>query len=131
MKQVTAAVIIEDGRLLIMRRAPGQSLAGMWELPGGKVEPGETPQMCLERELDEELGLQAHAGCLVAQTRYEYDHGAFEMLALATERLSDFSLRVHDAFDWVTPETVVNYALAPADVDLLEQILQDGAWAAR
>ena len=59
MKEIAAAVIRRDGRLLLCRRAerPGDSCAGLWEFPGGKLEPGETPAQCLERELMEELEL--------------------------------------------------------------------------
>jgi len=55
LRQVTAAVIIEDGLLFLARRGPVERLSGLWELPGGKLEPGETLQQCLERELLEEL----------------------------------------------------------------------------
>lgn len=122
MKQVTAAVIIEDGRLLITRRPPGDPLAGLWELPGGKIEPGETPQECLARELAEELEMVAEVGEVLATTTYHYDHGSFEMIALQATRASDFELRVHDEYAWVPMESVAEYPLAPADVDLVRQL---------
>lgn len=61
-RQVAAAIIYRDGNILITRRAPGEKLAGMWEFPGGKFEPGETPQSCIIRELREELGVESDAG---------------------------------------------------------------------
>lgn len=122
MKQVTAAVIIEDGRLLITRRPPGDPLAGLWELPGGKIECGETPQQCLKRELAEELSMTAEIGEIVARTVYHYDHGSFEMLALETTRTSEFELLVHDEFAWVPLTQLAEYPLAPADVELVEQL---------
>lgn len=122
MKQVTAAVIIEDGRLLVTRRPPGDPLAGLWELPGGKIEPGETPQQCLTRELAEELSMTAEIGDIVARTVYHYDHGSFEMLALKATRLSEFELRVHDDFAWVPLPQLGEYPLAPADVELVGQL---------
>lgn len=124
MKQVTAAVIIEDGRLLITRRPPGDPLAGLWELPGGKIEPGESPALCLARELAEELSMTAEIGEIVARTVYHYDHGSFEMLALTATRLSEFELHVHDEFAWVPLARLAEYPLAPADVELARQILQ-------
>jgi len=127
-RQVTAAVIIEDGRLLITRRAPGQSLEGLWELPGGKIEPNETPQQCLVRELSEELAMSATVGDVIAQTTHHYDHGSFEMLAMETTRGSGFELRVHDAFAWVAAEEIVEYPLAPADVELLKQMVWGRGW---
>jgi 8-oxo-dGTP diphosphatase len=127
-KQVTAAVIIEEGRLFIARRGPEESLAGLWELPGGKIEPGESPQECLERELAEELGMEARVGAIVARTVYHYDHGSFEMLALHTERLSGFALTVHDRFAWSSHEHINQYPLAPADVELLTQLCDSFGW---
>ena len=72
MKQVTAAIIIRDGKVLLTRRKQGESLAGFWEFPGGKIEKGETPQECLERELKEELGLNTCAGDLLTECVYHY-----------------------------------------------------------
>jgi mutator protein MutT len=61
-KVVTAAIIRRNGSVLLARRSSGEKLAGFWEFPGGKVEDGETPEECLARELDEELGIQARIG---------------------------------------------------------------------
>jgi 8-oxo-dGTP diphosphatase len=121
-RQVTAAVIIEDGRLLLARRPPGDPLAGLWELPGGKIEPGETPQECLVRELQEELEMLATAGSVVARAVYDYEHGSFEILAIEATRLSTFKLQVHDQCAWVTLMDMAEYELAPADVLLVEQL---------
>lgn len=126
MKQVTAAVIIEEGRLFITRRPPGDPLAGLWELPGGKVEPGETPAECLARELAEELDMATTVGDIVARTIYHYDHGSFEMLALTATRLSGFELRVHDESAWVPLSQLSEYPLAPADVELVQQVITPG-----
>ena len=122
MRQVTAAVIIEDRRLFLARRPPGDPLAGLWELPGGKIEPGETPQACLVRELQEELEMTATAGIVVAQAVYHYEHGSFEMLAIEATRLSAFQLQVHDQCAWVSLADIADYELAPADVLLVEQL---------
>lgn len=62
MKDVTAAIIIENNKVLLTRRAPGEKHAGWWEFPGGKVEPGEPPENCLRRELREELEIDAAIG---------------------------------------------------------------------
>lgn len=128
LRQVAAAVIIERGLLLLARRGPAEKLAGFWELPGGKLEPGETPQRCLERELFEELGMQAVAGDVLARTSHQYDHGTFEMLALSTVRLSDYRATVHDAISWVTRDEVSGLRVAPADVELLDALMRRGIW---
>lgn len=122
MQQVAAAVIIEDGRLLLVRRAKGETLAGYWELPGGKLEDGETLQQCLGRELQEELAMAADVKQELMRTVYHYSHGSFEMIALRTERLSEFELTVHDACLWAAPDEVGQLELAPADVVLVHQL---------
>jgi mutator protein MutT len=61
-KIVTAAIVLQDNKVLLTRRAPGQSLEGYWEFPGGKVEEGESLQECLKREIFEELGVQVMLG---------------------------------------------------------------------
>ena len=126
MRQVTAAVIIEDGRLFLARRSAGDPLAGMWELPGGKVEPGETAPECLERELFEELAMISEVGPELARTIYHYTHGSFEMIALATLRMSDYEPSVHDATCWARKEEFARMDLAPADVELIRELLRTG-----
>lgn len=71
---VVGAVIRHDGRILCARRGPG-TLEGMWEFPGGKVEPGETPRHALQREIDEELRCQVEVHDEVTTTTHEYDFG--------------------------------------------------------
>lgn len=102
MKQVTAAIIEREGRILIARRAADQPSPGGWEFPGGKIEPGETAEACLRRELGEEFGIEVEVGEPVGVSRYEYPGGAIELLAFAVQVESDqFELRVHDEILWV------------------------------
>lgn len=122
MRQVTAAVIIEDGRLLLARRAPGEKLAGLWELPGGKIEEGETPQACLRRELIEELSMASEIGEILATTVYHYDHGSFELLAIEALRMTDFRLTVHDEVRLVSSAELESLRVVPADVELISQL---------
>lgn len=123
---MTAAVIIEDGRILLARRPLGDPLEGMWEMPGGKIEAGESPQQCLERELLEELAMTAKAGAVLARTVYHYSHGSFEMLAVAAMRLSGYRLHVHDQVRWVQPDGLQQLRVAPADVELLDALANAG-----
>ena len=123
-KQVVCAVIRRtDGAILLARRAVGQHLAGSWELPGGKVEPGESLAAALERELDEELGLVAEAGAEIARTVHHYDRGSIELIALAT-RISNQVAKyaVHDQVTWVSAGRVEQLQVAPADIPLLARI---------
>ena len=128
MRRVTAAVIVEHGRLLVARRPPGDALEGFWELPGGKVEPGESPEDCLRRELLEELDMLSEVGELLASTVYHYPHGSFELLAFRTERRSDYRLKAHDRADWILPSQASSHPLAPADVSLVKRLVADGVW---
>jgi len=126
---VTAAVLIEDSRLFLARRGPGEKLAGFWELPGGKLEPGESPAECLERELLEELAMRTKIGAVIAETVHVYEHGRFRMLAIKTKRLSGFQLTVHDRFAWVARAELDAYQLAPADVALILKLITGGFWS--
>ena len=81
MKDVTAAVIVQDEKVLITRRAVNEKHAGWWEFPGGKVEDGESPKACLKRELMEELGVEARIGGLLAESIYSYQTGQADQAA--------------------------------------------------
>ena len=89
LKKVAAAIAIQDGKVLVARRAPGEKLAGMWEFPGGKVESHESVQQCIVRELAEELGVRASAGEILAETTYTYDGGAIHLIALRPHQFND------------------------------------------
>src|SRR3954447_1346504 len=75
-----AALIDADGRVLICLRPEGKQLAGLWEFPGGKVEPGETPEACLIRELEEELGIQVAKACLAPFVFASHEYETFHLL---------------------------------------------------
>lgn len=107
------------------RRAPKQHLEGFWELPGGKVEPGEALQHALQRELEEELGLQASVGAELARNIHHYDRGTIELIAFSTKLANDVCrMVVHDAVAWFKPSETVALRIAPADVPLLEKVFR-------
>ena len=102
LKKVSAAVVIKNQKVLLTRRSPNDNLAGYWEFPGGKVESNETPQQCLKRELEEELGINSIPGDILCESVYEYDHGEFKIIAILTDLASeDFDLKIHDKLEWV------------------------------
>ncbi len=102
---VTAAVIERDGRILCARRRPGLVAEGLWEFPGGKLEDGEDPRRGLERELEEELGVEAHAGEFLCAVPFAGSTASFELVVYRAELLSDdFHLTDHDEVRWLAPE---------------------------
>ncbi|QJI28940.1 (deoxy)nucleoside triphosphate pyrophosphohydrolase [Pseudomonas sp. ADAK18] len=124
-KPVAAAVVHLDGKVLITRRAPGEKLAGLWEFPGGKLEHEETPQECITRELREELGVESVAGEILTSTAYTYPGGTIELIAImVTLQSTQFTLQVHDLFEWVRPQELLQYELAPADIPIAEEIIR-------
>ena len=118
---VTAGVIVRDGRLLIGRRRAGDAFGGRWELPGGKVEPGESLEKCLERELEEELGITARAGERLCVSHRVTEGRSLELVALRVRGFTgEPEAREHDELEWVLPEEWVGYRFLDADVELLE-----------
>ena len=119
MTVVAAAVIVHGDEILVVRRAPGQTLAGAWEFPGGKVELGESIEGCLQRELLEELGIDCEIGEFVAQSLYDYDHGRIRLVALrARIRAGVVKLTVHDKALWLGAKNLESVPLAPADIPI-------------
>ena len=113
-----AALVDPDGRVLICQRPQGKSLAGLWEFPGGKVEAGETPEACLVRELDEELGIKATHACLApfvfASHAYEDFHLLMPLFLLRRWE-GQVQRREHAALKWVRPEQLADWPMPPAD----------------
>lgn len=118
---VTCGLLERDGRVLVAQRAPGRALAGKWEFPGGKVEPGEAPAACLARELREELGIEVEVGAALPPCVHHY--GGPRAI-----RLIPFVCRVvggephpheHSAIRWCTPDEIAALDLAAADLPVL------------
>jgi len=114
--RVTAAIIEEGGRVLIARRKPGRHMGGRWEFPGGKIEPGETPEQSLARELEEELAIEARVGALLCTASYEGDGVSLELLVYRVTRTAGTpALREHEELRWVSPADLPAYDLAESD----------------
>lgn len=123
MIRVAAAVIEHEGRILIARRRPGVHLAGKWEFPGGKIEPGETPEECLVRELREEFTVETEIGPFLGSAVHEYPGRVIELLAYRTRYLSgEFILSCHDEIRWITPDQCRDFDFAEADLFILEHL---------
>lgn len=121
---VTAAVIEKDGKILLAKRKPGGALGGMWEFPGGKIDPGETPQECVRRELREELALEVEVGPEVVRAVHRYDRGVIELVAFrATIVSGEPQLLDHQELVWVEPSKLLDYQLCPADLPVARAVL--------
>jgi 8-oxo-dGTP diphosphatase len=126
---VAAALVAEDGRVLLQRRAAGRAMAGLWEFPGGKVEPGERPEAALVRELGEELGIavspEALVPCAFASADNEGRHMLLLLFTCRTWRGTPAALDA-EALAWIRLEEMRALAMPPADrplVDLLERLI--------
>ncbi len=118
---VAAALIDGDGRVLICQRPEGKAMAGLWEFPGGKVEPGETPEEAILRELAEELGVQAKRDCLAPFVFASHTYEDFHLLMplfLLRRWDGEVERREHTAHAWVKPARLFDYAMPPADAPL-------------
>jgi len=133
MMVVAAALIDREGRVLVQRRPVGKMMAGLWEFPGGKIEPGETPESALVRELDEELGITVDIARLApAAFASEPLAGRHMLLLLYICRSWEGSPRALDAEEllWCTPDSLRALDMPPADrplIGLLEAILSSRA----
>ncbi len=122
-----AALIDADGRVLLAQRPEGKSLAGLWEFPGGKVEPDESPEAALIRELDEELGVETHESCLAPLTfashAYEDFHLLMPLFAIRRWQGTPHP-REGQKLAWARPRDLRNYPMPPADIPLIP-VLRD------
>lgn len=125
---VSAVALIDaDGRVLLAQRPEGKSLAGLWEFPGGKVEEGETPEACLIRELEEELGINTWKSCLAPLTFASHSYEKFHLLMplFACRRWEGVPQpREGQKLAWVAPQHLKDYPMPPADIPLIP-ILRD------
>jgi len=128
MKRVTAGVIEREGKVLLARRSQSGSAAGKWEFPGGSIEPGETPEQCLARELREELGIESRVGEFIASSCVSLGKSSLELLAYRVLSFSgDLRTAVHDEVRWVAPGDLSSFDLAEADRLLLPKVFGLGA----
>ena len=116
------ALIDRDGRVLIAQRPPGKSMAGLWEFPGGKIDPGETPEQALVRELHEELGIETEEACLGPFTFASHSYEKFHLLMplyLFRVWKGIPTPREGQVLKWVEPKKLGDYPMPPADVPLV------------
>ncbi|MDN5782009.1 MAG: 8-oxo-dGTP diphosphatase MutT, partial [Luteimonas sp.] len=141
---MAAAITDARGRVLLARRTEGRDLAGLWEFPGGKREPGESPEQALVRELREELGIEAEPGPPLIAVAQHYPHKRLRLDVRHVARWRGTPRgNEGQALAWVPPDKLPGYAMPPADRPVVAALLQpdrylvtpspespagDGAW---
>jgi len=119
------ALVDRDGRVLIAKRPIGRSMAGLWEFPGGKVEPGETPESALIRELFEELGIDTSENCLAPFTFASHTYEEFHLimpLYICRKWNGSIEPKEGQEFKWVKPNRLNEFEMPPADVPLVAML---------
>ncbi len=116
------ALVDPDGRVLIAQRPQGKSMAGLWEFPGGKIEPGETPEDTVIRELQEELGIVTQVDCLAPLTFASHAYETFHLLMplyICRRYQGMPQSREGQTLKWVRPQALRDYPMPPADEPLI------------
>lgn len=126
MQKVSVAIIEKEGRILIAKRETDGPLKGLWEFPGGKIEPGEAPGECVRREVLEELGLTVQRVDFLCTSRYHYEHEDVELFAFMVqcepgEQKTDF----YRTIKWVKPYDLRSYNFPEANVPIIQKLVFD------
>ncbi len=124
---VACALLDPDNRVLISRRPPDKSMAGLWEFPGGKVEDGESPEDALIRELAEELGVRVTKPCLAPLTFASHDYESFHLLMplFVCRRWTGMArAREGQTLRWVRPSSLRDFPMPPADEPLISSLVE-------
>jgi 8-oxo-dGTP diphosphatase len=125
MKTVVAALIESEGKLLVCQRRRADSFGLMWEFPGGKLEPGETPAQAIARELHEELGVTAHIGQEIYRARHQYSElaEAIDLIFFtATVNPAEIRNQAFETMEWRVPSNLADLNFLPADRELVEKL---------
>lgn len=120
--EVVAAIIRHEGRILAAQRGYGEFKDG-WEFPGGKMEPGETPERAIVREIEEELAVRVKPEVLL--TTVEYDYPTFHLTMhcfLSTIEAGEIEMKEHEALRWLAPDELDRVEWLPADVEVVEKL---------
>lgn len=121
---VCGLIVNEAGELLLCQRPEGKAQAGLWEFPGGKVDPGESERQALERELLEELGCAFVIGEALTPQQHEYATLSIRLIPFLCASLGQPRALEHSAIKWVRVEEVMQYPLAPADIPIFQEYVR-------
>ena len=123
--EVVAVILQANGKVLIGKRMKGDSNAGKWEFPGGKIRPNENPEKALTREIKEELGIDVDHFIFFEQVQFDYPNYSVNIrfyLSRLEEEL-DFVLDAHDELAWISPEQINEYDFLEANRNVLQKLL--------
>jgi 8-oxo-dGTP diphosphatase len=123
---VACALVDADKRVLIAQRPQGKAMAGLWEFPGGKVEPGERPEATLIRELHEEIGITVSEACLAPLTFASHAYDDFHLLMplyICRRWEGDVTAREGQSLAWVRANKLRDYKMPPADIPLIPHLI--------
>ncbi len=120
--QVAAALLFQEGKIFAAKRgdSPYPYVAHKFEFPGGKIEKGESGEEAIQRELKEELDLEAKVGSLYAKHTHEYPDFIITLSLYECEMLSSFHIKEHEDYKWIAPKDLNKEEWAPADGDILD-----------
>lgn len=125
MIDVVCGIIRKEGLVLVAQRGPGQQHAGLWEFPGGKVQPGETPVAALQRELLEELSITVSVAIELPAVIHKYEAFTIRLIPwVADYEAGEILLHEHAAIAWVAPHALLELEWTPADVPIVHYYLQ-------
>jgi mutator protein MutT len=122
--RVAIAVVELDGCFLIGRRPEGKPLAGLWEFPGGKIEPGESAEAAAIRECLEETGIRVEAVLHISSVGHEYGHGTVALEFIACRPVENDRAHPNEPFRWVPRADLAKYEFPPANAEVLNELIR-------
>ncbi len=127
MTEVTCAIIMKEGKVLLTQRSELMSHPLQWEFPGGKVKPGESPERCIKREINEELHVRINVEQLLPTIIHDYGFNRIKLIPFVCSLESDnISLEEHKSYAWIAKGELKNYNVLEADMELIA--ILNGQW---
>lgn len=124
--EVVCGIIYNDEKIFLCRRHPKKTLGGYWEFPGGKIEPGESHEKALKRELREEMNMKVDIINYFETHIHDYKKFTVKLIAYKCHLIDwDYSLLDHDAFEWVHRKDLKRWNLAPADIPIANKLINE------